>query len=125
HLPVVTGVTLTEAREALRDAGLMVLAADGTGEHDLDRLQDLAVGRDGPALGPSADDPGGARPPDLSRPTAWVFGNEAWGLGDDDRELADAVVRVPVHGLAESLNLAAAATLCLFASARAQRRDGR
>ena len=50
-----------------------------------------------------------------------MFGNEAWGLRDEDRALADAVVRVPIRGRAESLNLATAATVCLYASSRAQR----
>ncbi len=58
----------------------------------------------------------------LANPTAWLFGNEAWGLPEDVRGLADAVVRVPIHGRAESLNLATAAAVCLYASARAQRR---
>ncbi|MGH3781054.1 MAG: TrmH family RNA methyltransferase, partial [Pseudonocardiaceae bacterium] len=52
----------------------------------------------------------------------WLFGNEAHGL---DRELlaaADQAVAVPLHGRAESLNLAAAAAVCLYASARAHRR---
>ena len=105
HLPVVAGVELSAAVEALRGAGLSVLAADGSGEHDLDHLQDQA----------------GSGHPDLAAPTAWVFGNEAWGLTAEDRTLADAVVRVPIRGHAESLNLAAAAVLCLYASARAQR----
>ncbi len=61
------------------------------------------------------DVPGG---PDLSRPTAWLFGNEAWGLPDELLALADAVVAVPIYGQAESLNLAAAAAVCLYASAR-------
>jgi TrmH family RNA methyltransferase len=107
HLPVVTGVDLAAAVGALRSAGLTVYAADGAGGHDLDDLLDAAA----------AYDPGG-----LAGPVAWVFGNEAWGLSEQDRELADAVVRVPVHGRAESLNLATAATVCLYASARAQRR---
>ena len=110
HLPVVTGVPLGEVTVAFRAAGLMVLAADGTGKHDLDDLLDVA-GRPG----------GTGRVPDLARPTAWVFGNEAWGLPPQERELADAVVRVPIRGQAESLNLAAAATVCLYASARSQR----
>jgi len=108
HLPVVTGLDLPETVARLRAAGLLVLAADGSGEHDLDDLLDVA----------------GAAPeglPDLARPTAWVFGNEAWGLRDEDRALADAVVRVPIRGRAESLNLATAATVCLYASSRAQR----
>ncbi len=58
------------------------------------------------------------------RPTAWVFGNEAWGLPEATRALADEVVKVPIHGRAESLNLAAAAAVCLYASARAQRASG-
>jgi len=109
HLPVGHGVATAEAVAALRAAGLTVLAADGAGEHDLDDLLDVA-GRA----------PAGV--PDLAAPTVWLFGNEAWGLPSADRELADAVVRVPLHGRAESLNLATAATVCLYASARAQRR---
>jgi TrmH family RNA methyltransferase len=108
HLPVATGARLDDAVAALHQAGLQVLAADGTGEHDLDDLLDVAGSR-----------PAGL--PDLARPTAWVFGNEAWGLRDEDRALADAVVRVPLRGRAESLNLATAATVCLYASGRAQR----
>lgn len=122
HLPVVTGVGLPEVVEALRGAGLGILAADGAGEHDLDLLQDV-VDRGGPA-GAGARTGSGDPVPDLAAPTAWVFGNEAWGLREDDRARADGVVRVPIRGRAESLNLAAAATLCLFASARAQRRHG-
>ncbi|UKJ65730.1 RNA methyltransferase [Cellulosimicrobium cellulans] len=114
HLPVVTGVSLVDAVAALRDAGLTVLAADGAGDLDLDDLLDVA----GPAGEGALDD--GQRV-DLAGPTAWVFGNEAWGLPEQDRALADAVVRVPIRGLAESLNLATAATVCLYASSRAQR----
>jgi RNA methyltransferase, TrmH family len=105
HLPVATGVPLEGAVGALRDAGLVVLAADVAGTADLDDLQDLAARGEGPLVGP----------------VAWVFGNEAWGLPDDTLAAADTVVRVPVHGRAESLNLATAATLCLYATARAHR----
>jgi TrmH family RNA methyltransferase len=85
---------------ALRSAGLTVLAASGYGETDLDDLADA----------------GG-----LAGPTAWLFGSEAHGLPDEVAALADARVRVPLHGRAESLNLAAAAAVCLYASARAHR----
>ncbi|MCK0116572.1 RNA methyltransferase [Isoptericola sp. S6320L] len=110
HLPVVSGVPLAEVVRAVRSSGCSVLAADGAGDHDLDELLDVA----GAAGRPAAV-------PDLAASTAWVFGNEARGLDEADRELADAVVRVPIRGAAESLNLATAATVCLYASSRAQR----
>ncbi len=56
----------------------------------------------------------------LAAPTAWVFGNEAHGLPDDKRALADRSVSVPIYGHAESMNLATAASVCLFESAFAQ-----
>ena len=102
HLPVVAGASLAPAISELRAAGLQVVAADGSASHRL-------------------DGPGG---PDLSRPTAWLFGNEAWGLPDDVLALADTAVAVPIYGQAESLNLAAAAAVCLYASAREQRAEG-
>jgi len=109
HLPVVVDVTLGEAVAGVHAAGCAVLAADGAGQHDLDELLDVA--------GTSPQD----GVPDLAADTAWIFGNEAWGLPEEDRALADAVVRVPIRGRAESLNLATAATVCLYASGRAQR----
>jgi TrmH family RNA methyltransferase len=59
----------------------------------------------------------------LTRPTAWLFGNEAWGLPAELAALADHRVRIPIYGRAESLNLSTAAALCLYASARATRRS--
>ncbi|HEX3005845.1 MAG TPA: RNA methyltransferase, partial [Angustibacter sp.] len=104
HLPVCQGPALADVVGGLRARGIAVLAADGAGDRDLDDLLDDAE-HDPAAL--------------LRRPTAWLFGNEAWGLADDTRALADAVVRVPLRGSAESLNLAMAATVCLYASSRA------
>lgn len=108
HLPVVHGLSVPEAVAALRAAGSQVLAADGAGTLDLDDLQDAAV----------RGEPGRV---ELRRPTTWLFGNEAWGLPAEDRDAADAVVRVPLRGHAESLNLATAAAVCLYASSRAHR----
>ena len=99
HLSVVLGVPVAGAVAALRDAGLGVLAADGSATLGLDDLD--RAGR-------------------LERPTAWVFGNEAWGLPGDLIALADDAVAVPIYGRAQSLNLAAAAAVCLYASARGQ-----
>jgi RNA methyltransferase, TrmH family len=103
HLPLVVEVPVERAVAGLRDAGLAVLAADGGGARDLDAAIDS--GR-------------------LAGPTAWVFGNEAWGLPESTRVLAGEVIRVPIHGAAESLNLSTAAAVCLYASARAQRGPG-
>jgi RNA methyltransferase, TrmH family len=98
HLPVVAGARLEDAVSAMRQAGLRILAADGR-------------------TGRSLDDPDvQAR---LSEPTGWMFGNEAWGLPPELVALADEPVAVPIYGKAESLNLAAAAAVCLYASARA------
>ena len=98
HLPVLTGAGLEEALEALDGAGLAVLAADGSGPVNLFDADEL-----------------------LARPCAWLFGNEARGLAPEALERAEAVVSVPVLGAAESLNVAAAAAVCLYASVRAQR----
>ena len=103
HLPVAVGVPVAEAVAGLRAAGVRLLAADGAGDRDLDAELDAGW---------------------MGVPTAWVFGNEAWGLPEQTRALTDAVVRVPIHGRAESLNLATAAAVCLYASARAQRASG-
>ncbi|MGW0913603.1 TrmH family RNA methyltransferase [Streptomyces sp. NPDC002784] len=103
HLPVAVGVPVERAVAGLKDAGVRILAADGAGDDDLDDELDKGT---------------------MGGPTAWVFGNEAWGLPEETRALADGVVRVPIHGKAESLNLATAAAVCLYASARAQRAFG-
>lgn len=105
HVPVVTGVPLAEVLAACRAAGVRTLATAADAEEDLDALQDEAAGGRGA----------------LVHPHAWVLGNEAWGLPRHEAALADHRVSVPIHGSAESLNLAMAATVCLYASARARR----
>jgi TrmH family RNA methyltransferase len=95
HVDVVRARDTAATVAALRAAGVQVLAADGYGDSDLFDLDSL------------------------DRPTAWLFGSEAHGL---PKELdADRRVRVPLYGGAESLNLAAAAAVCLYSSAKAMR----
>jgi TrmH family RNA methyltransferase len=101
HLPVSVDRDPAEVVAEVRRHGIRVLAADGAGELDLDEAIDTGA---------------------LAGPTAWLFGNEAWGLPGELSGLADDRVRIPIHGRAESLNLATAAAVCLYASARAQRR---
>lgn len=94
HLPVALERDPLAAVRAAQQAGLTVLAADMDGRSlfDSDEL--------------------------LAQPTAWLFGNEAWGIPDDLRAAADDVISIPIYGRAESLNLATAAAVCLYASAR-------
>jgi TrmH family RNA methyltransferase len=93
HVPFVEGGALPEVVAALRSSGLRVLATTAAGETLLDDA-------------------------DLAGPTAWLFGNEAWGLPTALADLADHRVRIPITGRAESLNLATAAAICLYESAR-------
>jgi TrmH family RNA methyltransferase len=99
HLPVATEIGVEEAVAAARDRGLRVLGADGASTSRLDQLESSV----------------------LAAPTAWVFGNEAWGLPEQVRQLCDDVVAIPIYGRAESLNLSTAAAVCLYATAAAQR----
>lgn len=99
HVPVSVGVTLADTIERAKALGYTVLAADVSGD-------DLPVVR---AEGM------------LDGPTAWVFGNEARGLTADDLALVDRSVKVPIYGQAESMNLATAASVCLYESAFALR----
>jgi TrmH family RNA methyltransferase len=99
HLPVTRNVPTPEAVDGLRARGFRVMALTADGDHDLYRT-------------------------DLSAPIAFVFGNEAQGLPAEIVELADVAVRVPQSGRAESLNLAAAATVCLFEWQRRRIRSG-
>ena len=102
HLPVTVGADLADVVAAAHAAGLQVLAADGSGDVELSEL---------------------SRTGGLAVPTLWLFGNEAWGMPAADRALADRVVRVPLYGAAESLNLATAAAVCLYTTATAQHAD--
>jgi TrmH family RNA methyltransferase len=89
HVPVVREVATEDALASLRGKGFAVVAMDMHGDEDLFEAE-------------------------LPRASAFVFGNEAHGLPAEILEGADHRVRVPQAGRAESLNLAAAATVCLF-----------
>ncbi|KUI40397.1 RNA methyltransferase [Mycobacterium sp. GA-2829] len=95
-LPVLEAPDTAGLIAALRAAGLTVLATTLDGEVSLDDAE-------------------------LASPTAWLFGPEAHGLAPEVAALADARVTIPMAGSAESLNVAAAAAICLYQSARALR----
>lgn len=100
HLPIAVGADLADVAARARAAGVRVVAADVGGG-------DFLASRDV-----------------LAEPTAWLFGNEARGLDEDALALADLSLRLPIYGSAESLNLATAASVCLYETAFAQRSGG-
>jgi TrmH family RNA methyltransferase len=91
HLPLARSRDTMAVFDACRAAGLRLVAADGHAKTDLTDA-------------------------DLSQPTAWVFGSEAHGLDPEILAAVDEVVKVPIYGKAESLNLATAAAVCLYAN---------
>ena len=95
-IPVVAEPDATQAVSALSDGGLRVLATTLDGDLSLDDA-------------------------DLSGPTAWLFGPESHGLPAELTEMAADRIRIPMAGGAESLNVAAAAAICLYQSAKALR----
>jgi RNA methyltransferase, TrmH family len=99
HLPVVAGVPWPDLRAALRERRLRLVGAD-----------------------PHAPATVEAAP--LEQPVALILGNEAHGLPDAVRDGLDLVVRVPLAGRAESLNLAAAAAVLLYEAARRRKESG-
>lgn len=97
HVPVVRGIAEADLVSRARASGLQVAVATADGEVDVEHADEL-----------------------LSRPTAWVFGNEAHGIPASLAEAADLRVRIPIRGRAESLNIVTAASICLHTSARLQ-----
>jgi RNA methyltransferase, TrmH family len=95
-IPVVVAPEIGATVDALQGSGLRVLATTVDGELSLDDVE-------------------------LAGPTAWLFGTESHGLSPQLAGQADNRVAIPMAGGAQSLNVAAAAAICLYQSARAQR----
>ncbi|WP_297009477.1 RNA methyltransferase [uncultured Corynebacterium sp.] len=104
HLPVTRHTSIPEVVEELHDRGFVVLATAGDGDVSLDEASVSSAGET----------------PLLGQRVAWLFGNEAHGLGDW-QDLADLRVSIPMQGLAESFNLVTAAAVCLYETARVAR----
>lgn len=118
HVPIIQGVELEEFAEDVKSQGTVVLAADGYGTVNLQDLIDHAAVLRAGFSGETPAEVKGAF--DLSRPTMWLFGNEAQGLSAEEKSAATMRIAVPVYGAAESLNVGTAAAICLYASAMAQ-----
>ena len=101
HLPIAQVDHGGDLTESLRELGISCVGTAGNTPLSLDDLDDSG---------------------DLAKPTAWFFGNEAQGLPEAALADLDKVASIPIYGSAESLNLATAAAVCLYATARAQRR---
>lgn len=105
HVPIIAGWDVAEVVELAQTQQMQVLAAAGGAPTSL--FDSSAPGSDGAG-------------PDLARSTMWLLGNEARGLDPDVQASADFQLAIPIFGQAESLNVAVAGGLCLYASARAQ-----
>ena len=93
RLPLLRGLTIEQALDALEARGVAVLATAQDGERRYDEA-------------------------DLRGPVALVVGSEGAGLPDSVRARATARLRVPLAGPVESLNVGVAAALVLFEAAR-------
>ncbi|CAB0902106.1 RNA methyltransferase [Corynebacterium diphtheriae] len=97
HIPVVREPDMQKVWQILRARNVQMLATAAQGEINLDTAGEL-----------------------LEKPTAWLMGNEAHGLNDEALSAADHSVRIPIRGRAESLNLATAASICMYESSKSQ-----
>ena len=100
HLPVVPEVRADHLVAAARKQGAMLVVTAADGERELFEWLDSAP---------------------VMNPTLWVFGSEAHGVGGLLQEAADVRVRIPIHGSAESLNIASAVAVCLYSDAARRR----
>lgn len=90
RVPVARATNLTRALTAYREAGLFVVGLDAAGPAD---LGDLELATD---------------------PLVLVVGSEGKGLSRLVRENCDVIARIPIGGLAESLNAGVAASIALY-----------
>lgn len=96
HVPVVAGGDPVEVLREMATWGVQRLSTAATGGRDYSEV-------------------------DLTRPVAFVLGNEANGLGRDIDELVDERVTIPMIGRSESLNVGMAAAVLCFEAARQRR----
>jgi 23S rRNA (guanosine2251-2'-O)-methyltransferase len=90
-IPLLSVVNLARTLRELKERGIWILGADASAEENLFEA-------------------------DLSGPLAWVLGAEGAGLRRLTRENCDRLVRIPLEGSVESLNISVAAGVCLFAT---------
>jgi tRNA G18 (ribose-2'-O)-methylase SpoU len=91
---------LSDYVHALKKEKILVVAADQDGDIDYDGF-------------------------DWSQPVALIMGAEGAGFADKEKEMFDRLVRIPMAGRLESLNVGVAAAICLFEAARQRRAKGK
>ena len=95
-LPVFQVTNLARVLDELKAAGVWLAGAVGEAEQE---LYDV----------------------DMRGPTALVLGAEGTGLRRLTRDKCDYLVRIPMAGTVESLNVSVAAGICLFEAVRQRR----
>lgn len=98
-IPFIPVTNLARAMEELKDLGLQVIGADESGPESLLEAE-------------------------LTGPLAWVLGAEGEGMRRLTRERCDRLVRIPMLGSVESLNVSVAAGLCLYETRRQRAQTG-
>ena len=98
HLPVVTGADAPALLRTVTEHAFVTAATSGYAETELFDIE-------------------------LPERIAWILGNEAHGLDPATLEGAQLQVRIPLAGLAESLNVHTAATVCLYETLRQRRKS--
>jgi 23S rRNA (guanosine2251-2'-O)-methyltransferase len=98
HVHIVTVVNISRALEELKELGVWTVGLDASGPETYDEV-------------------------DYRVPTAFVLGAEGTGLRRLVRETCDRLVRIPMAGEVESLNVSVSAGVALFEAARQRRQD--
>ncbi|MFN0303959.1 MAG: TrmH family RNA methyltransferase [Burkholderiales bacterium] len=89
--------------------------------HSHDELTEIATRAAGAVIVGASDANQSLYDVDLRGPVVWTFGAEGQGVSAAMRALATMEVRIPMAVGSESLNVAAAAAICLFEQARQRR----
>jgi len=92
-VPYLMVTNLVRALKTLKDADVWIVGASADAERTLYEI-------------------------DLARPTAFVLGAEGHGLRQLTRRTCDEVVRIPMRGAVESLNVSVSAGVCLYEAVR-------
>ncbi|GAA5235793.1 23S rRNA (guanosine(2251)-2'-O)-methyltransferase RlmB [Verticiella sediminum] len=92
-VPYITVTNLARTLRSLKERDVWVV---GTDDQAIDTLYDV----------------------DATRPIAWVLGAEGEGMRRLTRETCDQLVRIPMQGAVESLNVSVASAVCLYETVR-------